>query len=155
AAARSSRFTAPRASLAERWLSRGSASSCGMRSSTARLAGSHCSTEKWSRSAPSSCATGGSRPWTTSATPPPSPASTARPAAAHDLRGHRMRPMADLPETAAWRLLEAHDGFEVLFPRRAADGYRFDGHSVGVEGGESWSIHYTLELDSGWRTRSA
>jgi hypothetical protein len=63
--------------------------------------------------------------------------------------------MADLPESAAWRLLDAHEGFEVLFPRRTGDGYRFAGHSVGVEEGEAWSIDYTLELDGGWTTRSA
>ena len=63
--------------------------------------------------------------------------------------------MADLPESAAWRLLDAHEGFEVLFPRRAGDGYRFDGRSVGVEEGEAWSISYTLELDGGWTARSA
>jgi hypothetical protein len=63
--------------------------------------------------------------------------------------------MADLPESAAWRLLAAHEGFEVLFPRRAGDGYRFDGHSVGVEEDEMWSISYTLELDADWTTRTA
>lgn len=63
--------------------------------------------------------------------------------------------MVNLPETAAWRLLDAHEGFEVLFPRRDRDGYRFDGHSVGVEEGELWSIRYTLELDAGWMARSA
>ena len=63
--------------------------------------------------------------------------------------------MADLPESAAWRLLDAHEGFEVLFPRRTGDGYRLAGHSVGVEAGEAWSINYTLELDADWTTRSA
>ena len=63
--------------------------------------------------------------------------------------------MASLPETAAWRLVDAHEGFEVLFPRRGRDGYRFDGHSVGVEEGELWSVRYTLELDAGWMARSA
>jgi uncharacterized protein len=62
--------------------------------------------------------------------------------------------LADLPESAAWRLLDAHEGFEVLFPRRTRDGYQFEGHSVGVEEGEAWSISYTLDLDAGWTARS-
>jgi hypothetical protein len=55
-----------------------------------------------------------------------------------------------VPETAAWRLVDAHEGFEVLFPRGDHDGYRFDGHSVGVKDGKLWSTRYTLELDAGW-----
>ena len=63
--------------------------------------------------------------------------------------------MANLPEIAAWRLVDAHEGFEVLFPRRDGDGYRFDGHSVGIEQGEPWSVRYALGLDTDWRARSA
>jgi RNA polymerase sigma-70 factor (ECF subfamily) len=63
----------------ERRPSRSSAWSHGPRSSTARPAGSRCSTERSSRSPPSRCTTGGSRPWTSSATPRGSPASTSRP----------------------------------------------------------------------------
>jgi uncharacterized protein len=63
--------------------------------------------------------------------------------------------VANLPETAAWRLVDAHEGFEVLFQRRDGDGYRFEGHSVGVEEGRLWSVRYTLELDGDWRARSA
>jgi hypothetical protein len=63
--------------------------------------------------------------------------------------------VVNLPETAAWRLVDAHEGFEVLFPRRDRDGYRFDGHSVGVEEGKLWSVRYTLDLDAGWTARSA
>lgn len=63
--------------------------------------------------------------------------------------------MANMPETAAWRLVDAHEGFEVLFPCRDRDGYRFHGYSVGVEEGEVWSVRYTLKLDAGWTARSA
>jgi hypothetical protein len=63
--------------------------------------------------------------------------------------------VVDLPETAAWRLVDAHQGFEVLFRRRDHDGHRFDGHSVGVEEGKLWSVRYTLELDTDWRARRA
>ena len=60
-----------------------------------------------------------------------------------------------LPATAAWRLLDAHVGFEVLFPRREPDGWRVEGHSTGVEEGEAWGIRYTVALDEMWVTRSA
>jgi uncharacterized protein len=63
--------------------------------------------------------------------------------------------LGDLPLTAAWRHVEARDGFEVVFLRRETDGYRLDGHSTAVEDGEAWSIGYTLALDSSWATRSA
>jgi uncharacterized protein len=59
------------------------------------------------------------------------------------------------PEIAAWRLVDAHDGFEVLFRGSEHDGHRFDGHSVGIEKGELWSVRYTLRLDADWRPRSA
>jgi uncharacterized protein len=63
--------------------------------------------------------------------------------------------MRDLPDFAAWRLVGAHEGFEVLFPSREGAGNRAEGHSLGVEEGEPWSIRYTIELDAGWTTRSA
>src|SRR5918998_266045 len=67
---------APRTSPAERCPPRReTASSCGPRLSTARPAGSQCSTENSTRSAPSTCTTGGSREWTSSSTPHASPAS--------------------------------------------------------------------------------
>jgi uncharacterized protein len=69
-------------------------------------------------------------------------------------RGRRLT-HSDLPETAAWRHLDARAGFEVLFLSSAADGHRFDGQSTAVEDGEAWGIRYTLELDTSWTTRSA
>jgi uncharacterized protein len=63
--------------------------------------------------------------------------------------------VADLPPTAAWRHLDAREGFEVLFLRREADGYRFEGHSTAVEDGEAWSVRYALTVNPEWRTRSA
>lgn len=63
--------------------------------------------------------------------------------------------MVELPATAAWRLVDAHDGFEVLFLSRDGEGYRFEGQSTGVEEGQAWSISYVLVVDSGWATRSA
>jgi hypothetical protein len=63
--------------------------------------------------------------------------------------------VADLPPTAAWRHLDAREGFEVLFLRREADGYRFEGQSTGVEDGEAWGVRYAVTVDSDWTTRSA
>jgi hypothetical protein len=63
--------------------------------------------------------------------------------------------MLELPTTAAWRHLEARDGFEVLFLRREADGYHLDGHTTAVEAGEAWSIRYAITIDASWTTRSA
>jgi hypothetical protein len=63
--------------------------------------------------------------------------------------------MVDVPETAAWRLVDAHVGFEVVFIRREGDGYRVDGHSTGVEEGEAWGVQYSVALDGSWITRSA
>jgi hypothetical protein len=60
-----------------------------------------------------------------------------------------------LPATAAWRLHDAHVGFEVLFSGTEADGYRFEGHSAGVEEGKAWGIRYAVMLDPRWVTRSA
>jgi hypothetical protein len=66
-----------------------------------------------------------------------------------------MRQSMRLPATAAWRHLDARVGFEVLFPSRETDGYRFEGHSTAVEDGKAWGIHYRLTVDSGWTTRTA
>ena len=63
--------------------------------------------------------------------------------------------MTELPATAAWRLVEAHQGFEVVFARPAPAGYRFDGHSTGVEDRVPWSVTYSIEVDADWRARSA
>jgi uncharacterized protein len=60
-----------------------------------------------------------------------------------------------LPAAAAWRHLDARAGFEVVFPSRQAGGYRLDGHATAVEGGEAWSVRYTVVLDANWVTRSA
>lgn len=61
----------------------------------------------------------------------------------------------ELPSAAAWRLLDAHVGFEVLFPRAGSDGARMVGQSTGVEEGEAWAVRYDVALDAGWTTRSA
>jgi hypothetical protein len=63
--------------------------------------------------------------------------------------------VVELPATAAWRHIDARVGFEVLFLRREADGYHFDGQSTAVEDGEPWAVSYAFTLDTSWATRSA
>ena len=63
--------------------------------------------------------------------------------------------MPALPATAAWRHVEARDGFEVLFLATDDDGLRFDGRSTAVEEGNAWAVTYSLSLDADWVTRSA
>jgi hypothetical protein len=62
---------------------------------------------------------------------------------------------SDLPAAAAWRLVEAHEGFETVFFHREADVVRFEGYSAGVEAGVAWGFRYELEVDAAWATRSA
>jgi hypothetical protein len=62
---------------------------------------------------------------------------------------------AELPPAAAWRHVDAQDGFEVLFAQREPDGYRLEGHSTGVEEGEPWGIRYDFSVDERWTTRTA
>jgi hypothetical protein len=60
-----------------------------------------------------------------------------------------------LPATAAWRHLDARDGFEVLFARVEGERCRVEGHATAVEDEHVWSIRFAIELDAGWATRSA
>jgi uncharacterized protein len=63
--------------------------------------------------------------------------------------------MRALPAVAAWRHVVAHEGFEVLFPRRDADGYVFEGHAAGIEEGIPWGFSYEIRVDGSWATREA
>lgn len=63
--------------------------------------------------------------------------------------------MGDLPQVAAWRHVDAREGFEVLFLGREGDGYRLEGHSTGLERDEAWAVRYSVVLDAAWTTRSA
>ena len=56
---------------------------------------------------------------------------------------------------AACRHLGARDGFEVLFTRRVAGGYRLAGTSVAVEAGAAWTVDYEITVDREWGTRAA
>ena len=54
------------------------------------------------------------------------------------------------PELAAWRFVDAVDGFEVCFP---ASG-RLRGHTSAVEDGLAYAVRYDIRHD-GWRCREA
>lgn len=62
---------------------------------------------------------------------------------------------ANLPPFAAWRHIEARDGFEVVFLRVEEDGFRFEGRTVATESGQAWSVDYEIELSPEWLTRRA
>jgi hypothetical protein len=64
-------------------------------------------------------------------------------------------PFADPPRYAAWRHVDAREGFEVVFFRGDNGGLRIEGDTTGVEEGEAWSVRYEISLDPGWLTRSA
>lgn len=56
---------------------------------------------------------------------------------------------------AAWQHVEGRRGFEVARLEPAADGAtRIDGHSTGEDEGLAWGMHYVLEVDARWATRS-
>jgi uncharacterized protein len=52
---------------------------------------------------------------------------------------------------AAWRHIEARDGFEVVH----VDGRVFEGSTSAVEEGEAWAVRYVLELAPDGSTRRA
>ena len=58
---------------------------------------------------------------------------------------------SDLPPYAAWRHCESRSGFEVVF----LGGQRADGDTAAVEGDSAWAVHYGIEFDAGWLTKSA
>ena len=57
--------------------------------------------------------------------------------------------------SAAWRHVDASDGFEVVFPSPQGDEPRFDGHVTAVEEGQPWALSYSIALDPAWRSRGA
>ena len=58
---------------------------------------------------------------------------------------------AELPEFAAWRFVDAVDGFEVVYLRPGL----LRGHTSAVEDGRPYAVRYEIELDDRWRTREA
>jgi uncharacterized protein len=60
-----------------------------------------------------------------------------------------------LPASAAWRLVGAHDGFEVLFPGEDDEGVHLDGHLTVVEEGVPCALRYSIRVDRSWTTQWA
>ena len=56
---------------------------------------------------------------------------------------------ADLPPFAAWRFVDAVDGFEVVY----AEPGRLRGHTSAVEDGQAYAVGYEITVDARWRTR--
>jgi hypothetical protein len=64
-------------------------------------------------------------------------------------------PFLDPPAVAAWRHVDARDGFEVVFLSPHEGGWRIEGSTSAVEEGEPWTVGYVIDVDAGWRTRRA
>jgi uncharacterized protein len=56
-----------------------------------------------------------------------------------------------LPVFAAWRFVDAVDGFEVVY----AQPNLLRGHTSAVEDGRAYAVRYEIALDDRWRTREA
>jgi hypothetical protein len=56
---------------------------------------------------------------------------------------------ADLPSFAAWRFVDAVDGFEVVY----AEPGRLRGHTSAVEDAKAYAVSYDITVDDRWRTR--
>lgn len=65
------------------------------------------------------------------------------------------RDFSPLPSVAAWRLMDAYDGFEIAHFTENSAGTTLTGTSIGVETSLFWEIHYSVELDKDWCVRSA
>ncbi|HEX7135790.1 MAG TPA: putative glycolipid-binding domain-containing protein [Iamia sp.] len=59
------------------------------------------------------------------------------------------------PALAAWRHLDARDGYEVLTVHDRPGGLVLDGHTTAVEDGEAFAVGYRIEVDERWCTRRA
>jgi hypothetical protein len=57
------------------------------------------------------------------------------------------------PQSAAWLLHGAHDGFEVCFFSERPDATLLSGHTAAVEDGVAWAVRYEIAIDAAWRTR--
>jgi hypothetical protein len=65
-------------------------------------------------------------------------------------------PFLTLPASAAWRHVEAREGFEAAFFRSLPDGgWAAEGTTAAAEDGQAWAVSYIIRFDAAWRTRSA
>ena len=63
--------------------------------------------------------------------------------------------MRGLPQSAAWRHVDARRGFEIVFFRAEPRGVRVEGRTVAVENDVAWSADFSIDLDRHWTTRAA
>lgn len=63
--------------------------------------------------------------------------------------------MVELPVSAAWRHVDAREGFEIVFVQPHAGGCRLEGHTTAVEDDRAWVVRYDILLDAAWRTATA
>jgi hypothetical protein len=61
----------------------------------------------------------------------------------------------DLPQSASWRHRGVREGFETVFFRGVAAGYRCEGVTAAVEDGQAWAVRYAILLDTQWRGTAA
>jgi uncharacterized protein len=59
---------------------------------------------------------------------------------------------ASLPPAAAWRHVDARDGFESVFLSHQPEGARITGRTCGVEYEQVWDVGYVIDVDARWRT---
>lgn len=62
---------------------------------------------------------------------------------------------AKLPSIAAWRLIEAYEGHEVVRFTEKGGMIVLEGTTTGVEEGIPWSIWYVIKLNKDWHARHA
>lgn len=62
--------------------------------------------------------------------------------------------MPPLPTSAAWKHIDARDGFEVVFLDEHHLGHRLRGHTTAVEDEQAFSVQYLISVDDSWTTRS-
>jgi hypothetical protein len=61
----------------------------------------------------------------------------------------------DLPTSAAWRHIEAREGFETAFFNGDHTGFRCEGVTAAVEDGQAWAVRYSIVVDDQWRAIAA
>jgi uncharacterized protein len=60
-----------------------------------------------------------------------------------------------LPAIAAWRHVEAREGFETVYIETTTTGVRIQGQTAAVEDGIAWSVGYDIVLDPDWHSQRA
>jgi uncharacterized protein len=59
------------------------------------------------------------------------------------------------PVAAAWRHVDARDGFETAFFARRGSDLVMEGHTAAVEAGEAWAVRYAVTIDARWHAHTA